>query len=123
MEQKEINTLDALLDEIDLHIEGVKASPDTSLPRFYQLRDTVSALLLRTSEAKKIPMEDCPLSPRELEVLIHASNGQPSKEIAYLMDITQRTVQFHMSSIFKKLNVGSRTEAVAKAIESGWLSN
>lgn len=71
---------------------------------------------------ESIKIIDSPLTQREREVLTLAAQGQPSKEIAYLMDITMRTVQFHMSSIFKKLNVSSRTQAVAIALENSWIS-
>jgi DNA-binding NarL/FixJ family response regulator len=62
-----------------------------------------------------------PLSPRELEVLTLASEGLTNKEIAYRLGLSQRTVQFHLSSIFNKTNTSSRTEAVSLALKQGWL--
>ena len=63
-----------------------------------------------------------PLSPREIEVLSLARTGLTNKEIAYRLGISDRTVQFHMNSIFNKTGTNSRTEAVALAVQSGWLS-
>jgi DNA-binding NarL/FixJ family response regulator len=62
------------------------------------------------------------LSPREFEVLTLAAQGLTNKEIAYRLRLSERTVQFHMNSIFNKTSTNSRTEAVALAIRLNWLS-
>jgi DNA-binding NarL/FixJ family response regulator len=59
------------------------------------------------------------LTPRELEVLPLMSTGQLNKEIADTLDITERTVKFHVSSILGKLGAGNRTEAVSIAVQRG----
>jgi DNA-binding NarL/FixJ family response regulator len=45
-----------------------------------------------------------------------------NSDIANELFISNRTVQGHLSSIFNKLNVGSRTEAIFQAVRRGWLS-
>ncbi len=62
-----------------------------------------------------------PFSPRELEVLTLASRGLTNKEIAYRLGISERTIQFHMNSIFNKTGTQSRTEAVSLALRSRWI--
>ena len=62
-----------------------------------------------------------PLSPRELEVLTLVAEGLTNKEIAYRLGLSERTIQFHMNSIFNKTNTNSRTEATALALKQGWL--
>ncbi len=62
------------------------------------------------------------LHRRELEVLKLAAKGLSNKEIAAELVISERTVQTHLVNIFKKLEVGSRTEAVLHALKEGWLS-
>ncbi|MBT4511580.1 MAG: response regulator transcription factor [Chloroflexi bacterium] len=62
------------------------------------------------------------LLPRELEVLKQAAKGKTNKEIAHDLTISQRTVQSHLANIFRKLSVGSRTEAVLHALKVGWLT-
>lgn len=62
-----------------------------------------------------------PFSPRELEVLELAARGMTNKEIAYRLRISERTVQFHMNSIFNKTGTSTRTEAVALATRSRWI--
>ncbi len=62
------------------------------------------------------------LTARELEVLRLLSKGMSNKEIAKELFITERTVKFHTSSIFTKLDAGSRTEAVTIAARKGLIS-
>ncbi len=62
------------------------------------------------------------LSGREIEVLKLAARGLSNKDIATKLFISKRTVQGHLGSIFNKLNVGSRTEAVFQAVKEGLLS-
>ncbi|MDI3340266.1 MAG: response regulator transcription factor [Sphaerobacter sp.] len=59
------------------------------------------------------------LTPRELDVLTLMARGLRNKEIAYELSITERTVKFHANAIYRKLDVGGRTEAVSKAIQRG----
>lgn len=62
-----------------------------------------------------------PLSPREREVLGLAAQGLTNKEIAYRLGVSDRTVQFHLNSVFNKTGASSRTEAVTAALRKGWL--
>jgi DNA-binding NarL/FixJ family response regulator len=61
------------------------------------------------------------LTEREQEVLELLAEGKTNKEIAESLIISDRTVQTHLSNVFSKMNVGSRTEAVLEAIRRGWL--
>ncbi|MFB0546891.1 MAG: response regulator [Anaerolineae bacterium] len=62
------------------------------------------------------------LSEREMEVLRLAAKGMSNREIAQELVLSARTVQGHLSNIFSKLQVGSRTEAVLHALRKGWLT-
>ncbi len=62
------------------------------------------------------------LTPRELEVLQLLAKGQKNKTIAKNLFIAERTVKFHLSSIFSKLDVKNRTAAVQVAIQKGIIS-
>jgi two-component system, NarL family, response regulator LiaR len=62
------------------------------------------------------------LSPRELEVLRLAARGDRTRDIADAMGISVRTVEWHITSIFNKLGVSSRTEAVMHAASHGWIA-
>jgi NarL family two-component system response regulator LiaR len=62
------------------------------------------------------------LSEREKEVLMLAAKGLRNKDIADSLCISIRTVQGHINSIFHKLNVGSRTEAIFQSVKKGLIS-
>jgi DNA-binding NarL/FixJ family response regulator len=62
------------------------------------------------------------LTEREFEVLTLAAKSLTNREIADELCITARTVQVHMSNIFGKMGVGSRTEAVLSALRKGWIT-
>ncbi|MGG1324036.1 response regulator transcription factor [Priestia megaterium] len=59
------------------------------------------------------------LTPREMTILQAIARGSTSKEIAYDIGIAERTVKSKLTSIYNKLGVDSRTEAVVVAIQSG----
>ncbi|MFJ5957039.1 LuxR C-terminal-related transcriptional regulator [Paenarthrobacter sp. NPDC092416] len=59
------------------------------------------------------------LAARELEVLQHLASGHRNRTIASSMGISENTVKFHVRNVFKKLDVGSRTEAIALAHSHG----
>ncbi len=58
-----------------------------------------------------------PLTDREREVLSLVAKGHSNKEIAALLDITERTARTHVSNILGKLDLASRTQAALWAIE------
>jgi two-component system NarL family response regulator len=74
---------------------------------------------IATKLAERLPFEE--LSPRELEVLRLLAEGKPNKLIAADLAITEVTVKSHVQSLFRKLNVLSRTEAIAVANRRGLL--
>jgi len=61
------------------------------------------------------------LSDREIEVLRLAATGMSNKEIAEQLFVTVRTIKAHISNIFIKMHVASRTEAILKGMKEGWL--
>ncbi len=69
--------------------------------------------------AERLPTEE--LTPRELEVLRLLAAGKPNKLIGADLTITEVTVKSHVQSLFRKLNVLSRTEAIAVANRRGLL--
>jgi DNA-binding NarL/FixJ family response regulator len=57
------------------------------------------------------------LTPRELQVLTAIGAGASNKAIARQLGISLHTVKFHIESVFRKLGVRSRAEAVARGLE------
>ena len=74
--------------------------------------------IFKGSEKKTIE----PLTDRELDVLHLAAKGYTNKAIGVQLTISDRTVQGHLAHIFSKLQAGSRTEAVMRAVSLGLIS-
>lgn len=62
------------------------------------------------------------VSEREMEILKLATRGLSNQDIANELRLSLRTVQAHLGHIFNKLQVGSRTEAVVRALKDGWIT-
>lgn len=84
-------------------------------------RRVIEQLKARASAEDEIP-SFLPLSDREMEVLRLSAKGVSNKDIAETLFLSNRTVQSHLSNIFKKLAVASRTEAVLFGLKRGWFS-
>lgn len=73
-------------------------------------------------ESESGPLLPGPLTDRESEVLGLLSRGLANKQIAATLGISEHTVKFHVSSIYQKLNVTNRTEAVREGLRGGWIA-
>jgi DNA-binding NarL/FixJ family response regulator len=79
--------------------------------------ETVITPMLVTKLTASLTAE--PVTDRELEVLAQLARGSSNKEISATLNISESTVKSHLRSIFTKLNVLSRTEAIATASRQG----
>jgi DNA-binding NarL/FixJ family response regulator len=77
--------------------------------------------LLRLSDPPAATDDQVRMTPRELDVLEMIADGLPNKSIAQELGISEHTVKFHVGSIFRKLEVSSRSEAIAVAARRGLL--
>jgi len=86
-------------------IDGQVAIPDSALSNI--------------SDAEQLELEAIEnialLTPTQLKVLVKMTEGMLNKQIAYYMDISEATVKSHVTAIFKKLKVRTRTQAVVLA--------
>ena len=73
-------------------------------------------------ESESEPLSHGPLTDRESEVLGLLAKGLANKQIAVALGISEHTVKFHVSSIYAKLNVTNRTEAVGEGLRGGWIA-
>lgn len=73
-------------------------------------------------ESENEPLERGPLTERESEVLGLLAKGLANKQIAAALGISEHTVKFHVSSIYQKLNVTNRAEAVRAGLRGGWVA-
>ena len=67
--------------------------------------------------------EQCSLTDRELQILQLVAAGATNSEIARQLWITQQTVKFHVSNIYRKLEVANRTEACHYAHVNGLVAS
>lgn len=68
-------------------------------------------------EANEAPL--ALLTARETEILNALGDGMSNKEVARALGISAHTVKFHLETVFRKLGVTSRAEAVAKGLRQG----
>lgn len=89
--------------------EGLIAAPPAML-----------SALLAPASSSEAPLDE-ELTERELDVLQLLAEGMANKQIALQLGISEHTVKFHSSSIYAKLGVTNRTEAVRRAARLGLL--
>ncbi len=63
------------------------------------------------------------LTPRQREVLQLVAEGKPAKEIASLLAISVKTVEFHKKHLMEELNLRSSAELVRYAVQNGWVAS
>ena len=82
------------------------------------LTSIIETRLAKSARARK-PHPPVNLSEREVEVLAWSARGKTSGEIATILGLSKRTVDFHIDNARQKLGVATRIEAVVKASSSG----
>jgi DNA-binding NarL/FixJ family response regulator len=83
------------------------------------LAPLAASAVLRRVRGEAPPRDGPSLTPREKAVLEHLARGLANKQIAAQLGISERTVKFHVSSVFAKLGAANRTEAVTRAAQAG----
>ncbi|BAQ09883.1 two component transcriptional regulator, luxr family [Bacillus sp. OxB-1] len=77
---------------------------------------------LPSTDKGQLDMGNVLLTTKEQQIVAGISQGLTNKAIAAQLSMSQRTVEYHLTKIFTKLKVGSRTEALVKSKEYGLLS-
>ena len=87
------------------------------------LPPSIASIVVRhlSGEPEATPKET--LTTREHQVLKLVAQGLSNRQIARNLDLSIRTVEAHLTHIYDKLGVGSRTEAALLAQREGWLSS
>ncbi len=123
------NEIEYLLKAVDIGVEGyiLKDSESAELKNAiycivngesYIQPSLIPALNSRlvNRDSDKVKIDS--LTKREKEVLVNVANGMFNREIALNLNISERTVKNHISSIFKKIEVNDRTQAAVFAIKN-----
>ncbi len=129
--------------EDEAHVtEAIQAGANGYLSKMLPASELVHALKTFTAEGVMIPQpimgkliqglrqmgtpgyDSAPdsLTATEIKVMALLGKGKSNKEIAAELTCSVKTVKNHLNSIFQKLGVNNRTEAVVKAIEKGLIS-
>jgi DNA-binding NarL/FixJ family response regulator len=101
------------------HPDDLTAAIRQAFEHSIYLAGTRLAPPVATTEASTSPG----LTRRELEILQLVAEGHSNAELARMLWVTEQTVKFHLSNIYRKLNVANRTEASRWAQLSGLLTN
>ena len=105
---------EALLSAVGLILSGERYLPAELL---------VAEVLPRSGRAPPGGAEDDPfqrLSGREADVLERLLDGLTNKEIGRALDIQEVTVKLHLRSVYRKLGVKNRAQAVGRTLKFGW---
>jgi DNA-binding response OmpR family regulator len=108
----------------DSEMQGRRLGADdyVTKPIDFERLATIIEARLGTGPRHDVWSRHVALNEREVECLTWPARGKTSTEIATILGLTKRTVDFHIESACRKLTVSTRTEAVLKAA-SGHLIN
>lgn len=102
--------------------EQSKIAFDTQMAaKFLLLKSAVQLFHSHTQEISSLH-EFFEFTPREHECLLWLSAGRTNKEIAHILNLSEKTVEHHIKRTCKKLHVVNRTHAVARAMSFQLLS-
>jgi DNA-binding NarL/FixJ family response regulator len=112
------------LGDRDSELTGRRLGADDYLtkPVDFEMLDAVIQNRLRRHENASRPQSEYHLTEREREVLTWVGRGKTSSEIATILGLRERTVNFHCEQAMKRLDVTNRTQAVAKAVAEGLIT-
>ena len=100
-------------------VRAVRAGESVLHPKI--IEKLLKQAMFKPVGTTKYKMKDL-LSDRETEMLKLLATGMSNKEIAEKLCLSLRTVKAHMSNIFTKMNVASRSEALVEALRKGLLT-
>ena len=89
------------------------------LDRLELLKNTIESISEENSETVNL---DNPFTVKELEILQHVSNGFTNREIASALSVSPKTIEYHLTSIYRKSHASSRVEAVRFGIKKGLIN-
>jgi DNA-binding NarL/FixJ family response regulator len=88
------------------------------------LQPLVASTVMRhvAQQGRPTTTQGVSLTERERDVIQRLARGMSNKEIAAALGVSERTVKFHVASLFTKLGASNRTEAVTRAVHAGLVS-
>jgi DNA-binding CsgD family transcriptional regulator len=102
-----------------------KAAEDSiiqSLPHGHLITGYIHESARRIFAKKELPIAKPRLTQREKECLLWAAEGKTTWETAHILNISERTVIFHIQNASTKLNVSNRQHAIARAVSQALIT-
>ena len=103
-----------------------KAHPDdlaVAVRQAYEHSIFLPGYIVANDHVSTDAVDDADLTRRELEILRLVAEGHSNAELARMLWVTEQTVKFHLSNIYRKLHVSNRTEASRWAHRHGVLAS
>jgi DNA-binding NarL/FixJ family response regulator len=85
------------------------------------LPSSIASVVVRHLAGRVEQTPEAALTAREMEVLCLVAQGRSNQQVAHELALSVRTIEAHLTHIYNKLGVGSRTEAALLAQRRGWL--
>jgi len=105
----------------NLEHASIRAETEEHLAHIHLLSSHIHEALLRTVEIREFSIQTS-LTTREQECLLWSAEGKTAWETGQILNISERTVTFHLQNVCHKLNVTNRQQAVARAISLGLIT-
>jgi DNA-binding response OmpR family regulator len=109
----------------DAELKGRRLGADDYVTKpvdFDILESIIEARLARIGKVRHHAPPHVALSEREIEALSWSARGKTSGEIATILGLSKRTVDFHIDNAREKLGVATRVEAVVRATRDGLIA-
>jgi DNA-binding NarL/FixJ family response regulator len=112
--------LTALADR-DTELKGRQLGADdfVTKPIDFEILATIIEARLGRVARNEVWSRQVELNQREVETLTFSARGKTSAEIATILGLSKRTVDFHIENACRKLNVATRIQAAVKAVSGG----
>ncbi|EQC43787.1 helix-turn-helix transcriptional regulator [Bacteriovorax sp. Seq25_V] len=111
--------IESLQKDVNSYMRIESASIQNLRAAIYDLGSKINELASLCNEISV--STSSPLTPKEQEVLSYVAGGFTNKEIASAMRISPKTIEYHLTSLFKKTESTNRTECLANALKNRWL--
>jgi DNA-binding NarL/FixJ family response regulator len=111
-----------LIDHLhDLFAGGSPISPRIARRLLSAVRQGVPQAPVSAAPVPAVPTKPDELTPKEFSILTQLGLGYTYNEVSESLDMSVNTVRFHIKSIYSKLYVNSRSQAVYEASKRGWI--
>jgi DNA-binding NarL/FixJ family response regulator len=97
---------------------GKRVEPSALVSTIHGIMDgSVSMATLGLPDSSKQAANEAALSPREVEILRRVASGRSNREIAQELWLSEQTVKYHLTNVYRKIHVNGRTDATRYAHE------